>query len=85
MSVPTRTQPATRPAWDTTVWNSVPPTPCIYNEGVRVVKEGPRRFAVYAKDERWGHFRLLRDAKTFADDVRFGRAFLSDAAARLIR
>lgn len=57
----------------------------IYNEGVRVVKEGPRQFAVYAKEERWGHFRLLRDAKTFADDVRFGRAFFSEVAPRLVR
>lgn len=57
----------------------------IYNEGVRVVREAPRRYAVFAKEERWGHFRLLRDARTFADDVRFGRAFSSEVAPRLVR
>ena len=55
----------------------------IYNPGVRVVREGRRRFAVYAGEHRWGHFVRLLDAGTFAQDVRFGRAFESDVAAKL--
>lgn len=55
----------------------------IYNPGVRVVREGRRRFAVYSGKHRWGHFVRLVDAGTFAHDVRFGRAFESDVAAKL--
>ena len=56
----------------------------IYNEGVRVEREGPRKFAIYLDGQRWGHFLLRRDADTFATDLRDGRVFFSDAGPRLI-
>lgn len=57
----------------------------IYNPGVRVVREAPRRFAVYSGEHRWGHFARLTDAKEFADDVRFGRALFSNVGQKLIQ
>ena len=38
----------------------------IYNPGVRVVREGRRRFAVYSGEHRWGWFLRLLDAGTAA-------------------
>lgn len=57
----------------------------IFNPGVTVGREASHRYAVFAKKHRWGHFRLKRDAEAFAEDLRHGRAFYSEAGSRLIQ
>ena len=74
--------------------SSLPPNVWLWGRNrvpVYVVREADRRWAVWSISwsaerggERWGHFRLMRDAHGFARAVVDGRAFTSTVGLRMV-